>query len=165
MTGRGEVSFQVPRMFRHVQLLSNLCNEIQQKLMMIPIISSTIIVSSFSLATLAHIHFSADNLIIAGILVLAVMDATLVSLFCLGGMVLVNKKSKVLIHKFKSYRHHSELEMEKLWIRKFAKTCMPIRMKFGSSNFVESLTPLKCLNCAARLTIQILLTERRHGGQ
>lgn len=164
MTERAKMRFQVSVIYRHIQLLSILCSEIQQKILMVSLICSTIVVSSFCLATLAHISFNTDNFSVMCILLCTYLDSTFASLFCFGGMVSVNQKSKVFIQKLKSRRSSSQVEMENLWIRKFARACMPIKMKFGENNFFESLTPLKCLNCAARLTIQILLCERRHGG-
>lgn len=150
-------------MYRHVQLLANLCNEIQQRMMMVPLLVAATLVNAFTIATLANIQFTAENLIITCILVAGFVDTIFVILFALGGMVIVNRKSTVFIEKLKYYDRWSPVDIRRLWIPKFAKGCQPLKIKFGVNNFIEKLTPLKCLHCSARLTIQILLSERRHG--
>lgn len=151
-------------MYRHVQLISGLCNEIQQKMLLAPLIVIVILINSFSLAILAHVSIVSENLILACFLVAVFVDSVLIILFCLGEMVAVNRRSKAFIQNLKFYNPSTLGESDRLWTRKFAQACQPIKIKFGANNFIEKLTPLKCLSCAARLTIQILLSERRYGG-
>lgn len=155
-------SLKVAIMYRHVQLLCNLGNEIQQKMMMVPVLVAVIVISAVSVATLAHIPFKQSNWVVICILVTAYVDTTLITLFSLGGMVAVNTTCKIFIKNLKLYDRGSISNLEKLWGAKFVASCSPFKVKFGGSNFIEKLTPLKCLNCAARLTIQILLCERRY---
>lgn len=149
-------------MYCHIQLLCSLCNEIQQQMMLVPFLFTATLINAFSLATLVHIHFS-QNKIVSCVLMSAFINMTLVILFVFGGMASVNRKSKQFIQSLTSHHNIARNEMERLWTRKFAKACQPMKVKFGTNNFIEALTPLKCLSCAARLTIQILLCERRHG--
>lgn len=142
-------------MYHHIGMLSNLCNDIQQKLMIIPFNAEINLISAFSLAKLAHIPFLPENVVVIFVLVSCYVDTTLLTLFTMGGMVTVYRRSEELIRKLKSYRSHTSVGREALWIQKFVKSCKLIKIKFGANNFIEKLAPLKCLNCAARLAIQI----------
>lgn len=116
-----KVTFDVSIMYRHVHLLSTLCNEIQQTMIMTPLIAAVIMISAFSLATLAHIPFRAENVAIICVLLATYVDYTLAMLFAFGGMVTVQKKSKLFIQQLKSHRYHGSSEMERLWVHKFMK--------------------------------------------
>lgn len=149
-------------MYRHIKLLSTLCNEIQQKMMMIPLLATAILANAASLATLTHIQFVSKNWIITCILMTAYVDSTLMVLFTLGGMVTINRRSKAFIETLESYHIRGLGDTDWKWISTFRRSCQRLKIKFGDNNFIEKLTPLKCLHCAARLTLQILLCERRY---
>lgn len=149
-------------MYRHIQLLTNLCNEVHQKYLLSSMIVTSILILSCSLVPLVQIPISSDNAPVLCMLLGACLDSLFYELFCLGGMVTVHKKSKIFIRKLKLEACIvSESVGNGRWTRKFARSCAPIKIKFGSNNFIEELTPLKCLTCSLRLTVQILLVARK----
>lgn len=69
-------------MYRHLQqlqLLSTLYNEIQQKMILAPLILVVTLINAFNLATVAHIHFVPGNWIITFVLSSTCIDTTAIT--------------------------------------------------------------------------------------
>lgn len=155
-------SARISVMIRNIQLLSNLCNEIQQTVLLTTLIVGTVMVTSGCLVPLLQIPRTTKNAPVLFMLLGCCVESIICELFVFSGMVTVHKKSKALIRQLmcetcfkRKNRKDGRL------IRKFARSCCPIKIKFGANNFIEELTPLKCVTFALRLTVQILLLTRR----
>lgn len=149
-------------MYRHVQLLSSIGNEIQQKTLIFPVIVACVLNSAYCLAMMVVTPFTSENCIVHCVLVGVYLDTTFYLLFCLGGMVAVRKMSKYFLRKLNAQFYLSPSRIkERKAIKSLKRSVKLIKIKFGTNNFVEELTPLRFLNLAARISIQILLSERR----
>jgi len=81
-----------------------------------------------------------------------VLNAGLGMIVLLGGLVGVHLKSKEVLKKLKS-KQRSQFK----WEVRFYKSCQVIKIKLGSNNFLDALTPLNCLDFSVSLTAQLLL--------
>lgn len=160
-SNQGMIAPKLIYMYRHIQLLGNLCNEIQQKSLLSVILVTASIVLAFCMAMLVILPFNSENILTQYLLMIASIDAMLFHLFCFGGMVTVHNMSTVTFRKLRKKTHAGLTSDERRSLRKFVRSCNPIRIKFGANNFVEKLTPLKCLHCCVRVAVQIVLLHRK----
>lgn len=147
-------------MYRQIHLLSALFNEIQQKMILPVMMQGTSLVLAFSLAMLVILPVSNDLLMIEFVLGSCSFHSILFYLSCLGGMVTVQKRFNTALRKFKQKTCIPIDKNERKWIRVLGRSFFPVKIKFGVNNFIEALTPLKCLLCIMRFTVQILLLKR-----
>lgn len=76
-----------------------------------------------------------------------------------GGMLLVSTKSSQVFRVEKVSDAQSFMTKENRWVVRFWRSCRIVKIKFGDNNFLESLTPLRCLDFAVGITVQILLFQ------
>jgi len=87
-----------------------------------------------------------------------VIPTSAMLLVMLSGMVGAYLKSIKVIQGLKQSLSKTSLNSrDKKWLKRFSKSCSPIKIRIRNSNFLEALTPLNCLNFAFNLSIQILL--------
>ncbi len=148
------------QMYRDLQIFNTLLNKVQHNCLAI-MMAGNIIISSVSLVFLVRVGNSnviGLNLIIIGAIVFAFVDSISFILFLLGGMIQTYILSKKLLANVKRLGYKSR--QERVWSRKFLKSCDKIRIKFSDCNFLEELTPLRCFDIAVNLSVQILLLTR-----
>jgi len=132
--------------------------------MTVAIVQPTILLA-MCLFTLLKAPWTIGNALLLGLFSLVLVDTALVLMVTLGGMAKVHNLSKGAIHTMKSCgENFSNGESNNFlrprdikWQVRFAESCCPIRVKFGSNNFVEDNTPLNCISQAFDLTVQLLL--------
>ncbi len=98
------------------------------------------------------------NFIIIGVIVLEFVDSISFKLFVLGGMMRTYSMSKEVLANLK--RLSFESRRERVWCRKFLKSCDKLKIAFGDCNFLDELTPLRCLDVSVNLSVLILLLTR-----
>lgn len=147
---------------REIQLLSDLNNYIQQWPVVTLYMVVAIVQHGFSVCGLIRI-IKQPNADIVGIFLFSVivMDTFLVIVVAFGGMSKVIEDSRKMIHESKRHLFAccGVSCAERRWVRQFMRSCPIIKIKFGSNNFVEALTPLNCLSSALEIAVQLLLLD------
>ncbi len=122
----------------------------------------TTVLTNLSTIICALVRFSngtfgeTNSLMIASFGVMAV-NGFFAILVSLGGLVSVFIKSKEIKKGSKMLEISYNCRKERKWARRYWKSCNVIKIKFGESNFLEELTPLKSLHFSLDLTVQFLL--------
>lgn len=137
-------------------------NEIQQKSMITSIVFSGIPVFATSVAMLVVMPATKENLLSFILLIIAALVIFIVFIVLLGGMAQLYKHSKQSLQTMKVVACRIQKQNaggQENWRKKFLATCQPIKVMFGEINFVDSLTPLVCLDFSINLALQIVLIE------
>ncbi len=119
-----------------------------------------ILTVSVLLALLVGFLSGADkdsNIVMMATFMVTVVDAIICILVILGGIVSVYIKSKVTLQATKRLGFGISCKRSRNWMRRFFRSCDVIKIKFGDNNFLEELTPFKCLDFSLNLTVQFLL--------
>lgn len=148
--------------YRQIEVIANLCNEIQQKAQLPTIIAGSIATLSISMAFLVQTPATQQNIPPLLLMLLAGANASLFLIFCVSGLAQVYRESSKALEDIKLYLAKASQIRERRWLKRFVKSCGIIKMKFGGNNFVEELTPLSCISHAIELSVQILLLGRNH---
>lgn len=88
---------------------------------------------------------------------MAFADGVANNMVLLEGMVSMCAYSKIVLERAKYLTVDFVSRREKLLIKKIWRSCDKIKVKFGDSNFLEELTPLRCLDFSVDMTVQLLL--------
>lgn len=145
-------------LYRQIQIFNVLNNFVQQGCLGVFIICTTLMISNcFSLliSTLNEI-----NIFMTVTFLLVAVNSTIAILLFLGGMVSVHLESKKKLLNIRRLELTYYSRAVRRWARRFWRSCEIIKFKFGSNNFIEKQTPLKCLDFAINLTVQFLLLSR-----
>lgn len=145
--------------YRHIQRVANLCNEVQQKILVPSMIAASVILLGVSLAFLINTPATSANAPVLMIMMIVCVDTSLVLVFGLRGFAQIYEGSGKILHQVRCGLLDASGRKKRKWIIRFVKSCGVIRMKFGGNNFVEKLTPLCCICQAIQIAIQILLME------
>ncbi|CAL8146391.1 unnamed protein product [Orchesella dallaii] len=146
------------KMYRFIQVLSLLMDEILQDVLL-TLMGEAILLTAFSLMAMVKLDRNISNAPWLGVLGLLLINSICVFTILLGGMVGVHDKSEQGLRDVKNFaRHQRRLrQKDRMWLTKFCKSCAPIKVKIGYSNFLEKKTPLMCISFAIDLTVQLLL--------
>lgn len=90
------------------------------------------------------------------------IDSALFFLFSLGTSSAVHQESKLSLEKMKCELPDVTKKRQREFARRFLGSCDVIKIKFGGNNFIEELTPLKCLDHGVDIAVQILLLGRSY---
>lgn len=146
--------------YREIQVIANLCNEIQQKKQLPLVITGAIALLSVSTAFLVQTTLTRHNILPLLVMLLAIANTVLFLLFCISNLAVVYTESRKAVENLKLHLAKVAQAKERRWLKRFFKSCGIIKMKFGGNNFVEELTPLNCISHAINLSVQILLLGR-----
>lgn len=148
------------RAYRILQILGILLNEVQQHELVTGVIVTAVCLLSLSTTSLTRVNLSRQqNIIVFGLLLILMIDCILTMIVLLGGMALVNTTSSDRLLRFrKLFVRPSRIEGRV--IKKICRSCDTVKIRFGSFNFVNNLTPLKCIDFANNLTVQLLLITK-----
>lgn len=158
--------YQKATVYRQVQLLGGLHNDVQSGAIMGVIIAAPLFIIPMGTMITIRFPWTSENLLLLVISGYLTWAATVSGLFIIGGQAGVWKDSNMLVEmvdklSIKNLISGSSSRQERKWRKIFWRSCRNlIKVKFGSSNFVEEKTPLNCLNCAISLTVQLLLLVR-----
>jgi len=146
-------------LYRVIQILALWTNIILNRTL-VSLISASITLLALGLAGFVRLEWSSSNLMPLVVSLIMVMDAGLAVVVLLGGMVGVYLESK-RVFQILGERLSTDLpRIERMYLQKFYRSCRLIRINLGSSNFLDALTPLNCLNFAVSITVQILLISQ-----
>lgn len=151
---------QTTKLYRQIQVLNVLCNSVTQSCLGVAIFAAISLVG-MSLALLIRTgksNFDQGNIAFLLILAVTAVDCLLLLVALTSGMVKVFAESANLhINVERLYLGNVLLKRDKKWMEKFWNSCDKIKIKFGDNNYLEEVTPLKCLDCSLQFTMQVLL--------
>lgn len=137
-------------------------NDIQQKVMVTSVISAGIWVHCLALNVLIKMPDENNNMLFAGIFLFLTLQAAGTISVVVGGWAQVNIQSEYIFQqlswKLTESEMHGKRSVHKL--RKFYRSCSYVRVKFGSLNYIERVTPLKCMAISLDLTVNLLLLRK-----
>lgn len=159
---QGAESFQKrSEIYRQIQLLSELLNDIQAGNLMTILITVATIVFPLSFVLIVRIPWIPDNVpeIIAGTYMMFLCLTGI--LFVIGGHAGIWSDSQAMFENLDCLNGDRFMVLsrfERRWQQRFWKSCRNlVKIKFGVHNYVEEQTPMNCLNCSASLAVQLLL--------
>jgi len=160
-----ESPMRTVRRYRQLQILARLHNNIQQKIITTAVIISAPLLLAFSTHTVVKSPWNVEN---AGIIIVfgfIGVNCIVIITTVFGGFADVCSKSKTYLRQLKrnsmkmSWVGGNWGKWTTKWYGRFWKSCSFIRIRFGAANFVEPNTPLRCLDCAVNLTVNLLLLK------
>lgn len=145
--------------YRRVQILAQAGNALQQKSLVTVIVVGAILVQSICMTFLIRGKWTIGTGFAMGESVLHVGNCVSILLMYTGGLASIYGESKDLLQKrFKeAMAKQGQSRRMTRYVRRFIKSCPLIKIKFGSLNFFDELTPLKCIDFANHLTVNTLL--------
>lgn len=153
-----EISWEhVTKQYRTFQVLEVFMNEVQQKVLVTDSISIAITLVPLTATMLIRIWQEGAQVVMASLLMFVLYVAVSVLLFMVGGMAGISVSSEMLLLQLRKGLIHVKRRTLKKTCRSFVNSCRPIYVKFGSLNYIEVLTALKCIDLAIQLTMQLLL--------
>lgn len=147
--------------YREIQILGNLNNTVQRHLITPVFIVLALIVQGLSAYILVRLTWSYENLIPLGMYTVLLVNCALAIIVCIGGMANIRVESVKILQEIRNHeiffvcRGHAR-GMEFKWLRSYHRSCAPIQIKFGT-NFVEAKTPVRCMEVAVSITVNLLL--------
>lgn len=150
----GPITYKRAKVFRHIQLLTTLLNGCQKGTQILVIIFAPIFVFTFSL-TMLVINRNVDFIFLTT-LILMVVDCFLIEMVILGQMAMVYQKSSISL-KSVTYVNSQICTKTKKWEHRFYFSCAPLKILISGTNFVDSFTPLTCLEVSITMTANVLM--------
>ncbi len=148
--------------YRKIQILSCLCNEVQQSIVMLAIGGATLVLV-FAANAIILLPWNRENA--AGLLLFVIVTYNLsfYLLVCVGTMAEIFEESKDVLEcltgaRRMTRRYQTPLRVK--WRQTFFMSCTPIKFKFADLNFIERLTPLNCIMFAISQTVSVLLLNK-----
>lgn len=148
--------------YRQFQILNTLTNVVQTRILEV-FIGAVILSLSMNLGVLIGISNAAQsesNIFMIAVFLLETVNGVLAILVIVGGMVWVYTKSKHIIVVAKKLEWKNENRATQRWARRYWLSCVPLKIKFGDTNYLEELTPFKSLGFSLNLSVQFLLLSR-----
>ncbi len=148
------------QIYRQIQIFNILCNSLQHDCLGVFMIGVMIFLS-MSLGLLVKLGSSLDSgVVIVALLGIVIIDSGFTLLVILGGMVAVHTASEEILAEAKRLGTANLPRNIKMWTKKFWRSCDKVKIRFGDNNFLDKLTPLRCLDTSLNWTIQVLLLLR-----
>lgn len=138
-------------------------NEVQRTAIVTSVVISSTILLSCGLTILVLLPATSENLPIFGISLMVTPSAIAMLLFVLGLLARIFEQSNSNSREFQAVtvkRIHMDNRKEMRWNHRFILSCAPIKAKFGSINFIESETPLNCIDFSNALTVNLVLLSQ-----
>lgn len=168
-TNRMFYELHTAMIYRSIQYLAGLMNEIQQYILLIVIVG-LIFGQSSSTALMIILSTGTGNSFNVLIFLVIMMECIAATMVVFGGMSITFLESQkcfqelqqdlVERYKMKYNRERKLSALEFKWRKRFYKSCGLITFRFGSLNFVDQRTPLNCVDFANGMTVQLLLLGR-----
>lgn len=151
----GRLNFNIPILrYRELQLLGKSYNDVQTKGgMFTNLIVNEILVLTLSLTGFIRELTSKNewDFVAVGLFGMLTNNTMFLIIVAIGGMAELRRSSKSILNY--SSRH----AFQDRWYKRFRKSCTPIKVTFGAANFIEDLTPLRCIDFAVQLSVELLL--------
>ncbi|CAL8098139.1 unnamed protein product [Orchesella dallaii] len=163
-TFRRTCSAESPKvlLYRKIQLLANLYNGIHQEEILTVVLICGPTVLAFALNAIVKIQMGIQHLLPLMMFVAIASNSIFIIVGMLGVLAEVCRESRDALWCIKrdidvGATSRNRVAMKSF--RMFLKSCSPIQIKFGSSNYLEPKTPLRCLDAAVSITVNLLLLK------
>ncbi|CAL8068156.1 unnamed protein product [Orchesella dallaii] len=161
---KNAVAKSIGNLYREIQVLGLLYNNIVQNAFLIVTIL-LLFCMSVAFTVLIRMDWTMKNALELAWFSVVGFNCILYFMVCVGGgMISIYTQTKKIVDNLKRRQPSSsdlkvtrEKRLEDKWYKRFAGSCLPIRIKLGGSNYLEELTSLRCMECAVDWTIQLLL--------
>lgn len=153
---------KIRHQYRTLQILGGLMNQVQQKVLISGIVFGAIPILSFYIVLIIRMFNLINNVWLFGLMTMNAIGTLLVLLILLGGMANVCSASeKHLKHTLINILSCKNVSVrEARMLKKFSNSCSTIKVRFGSLNYIDKLTPLNCIDFANCLSVQLLLVSK-----
>ncbi|CAL8146057.1 unnamed protein product [Orchesella dallaii] len=155
--------FQAAMSFRHIQILIQMLNTLQQGYFMYNLMVPAILIQALSLTCLLKQPVVMEAIVPISVYLITVIDSMYNTMISMGGMAAICNESKRCLASIRKYdrclKQHIVQTKELKWWRRFCKSCDFLKIRFGTNNFLEALTPLNCIDFGNNLAVQVLLLE------
>lgn len=145
--------------YRTLQLLATLMNSVIQDEMNTMLACTAILISSLSEAIVVKLAFMGNNTAIFLLFLFLMLNCYLGLIVIFTGFANVHKTSNSVLRNMNRHLSTITTTKERKQRKRFHYSCSSIKVRLGSVNFVDSLTPLNFINFANNLTVQIVLVE------
>lgn len=156
----GNSNFERLVKYRYIQVAANLCNEIQQRVLVPIMLGGSTVVAGVSLAIFVITPRTSENLLVLVMMGFTYVDTALFMTFGIREFAVIHEFSKKVETKVKASLNSIFRITERKWTMRYVRTMRAIKMKFGGNNFVEKQTPFQCLSHAMQISVQTLLFDR-----
>lgn len=154
----GEESISVydrAAVYRHIQVLVIMFNDIQKGPLASTLITAPPLVVALSITLIVR-NFNAD-FIFNACLVALIINCLMVVLIMLGELAMINRKSFKILEIITWKQITKKTTREAKWEHKYYKSCAPLKIMICWSVYVDSFTPLNCFQSCMDLTANLLL--------
>lgn len=150
--------------YRILQVLGVLMNEIQQKVMVTSVMSAGIWIHCLSLNVLIKMPDGENNILFAGVFLFLTLEGAGCISVVVGGWAQVNIQSENLFQRLNCNLSESAMHGERNVheLRKFFRSCAYVKVKFGTLNYIDRLTPLNSIAFSLDLTVNLLLLRKKN---
>lgn len=146
---------------RMLQVLTVIMNEIQQKELVTGLVVAATLAQAFCMTLVVKLLTSGDNLVQIMMFAVVLVDCVMLLTVLLGNMACVNTQSQETHRCMKDFIRSNKLQgRSRRWLEKFWQSFSMNKVRFGSLNYIEKLTPLNCIDYANELTAELLLITR-----
>jgi len=156
--GRTRVQEKMTKLYREIQVLGVLNNCILKTSTLVLTLIVIFLVAS-SITLFVKLDRSLENALALAFFLLVGIQSFIFLLICLGGMSGPYVESGKVIETFKREVLCTKTKpgFEYKWLQRFVRSCAPVKVKIGENNFIERETPLKCVDVAFNITLNLLL--------
>ncbi len=144
--------------FRHIQVLASMLNEIQSGAAILLILCIPTII--IAMVALTLVQGSNTDFVFVATLIVLLIDCFLVIMALFGQMSTLCEKSSEILNKMLMKRYSAKLSRGQKWEQRFYKSCSPIKVMISSGAYVDALTPLNCLHLSMTLSANMLLLNK-----
>lgn len=141
---------RIAHIYRKMQILIRFYNTIHQMDIQIFVMIAVITCQVLAFSTIILSKLTISNFLIMTIFVLLAVDTSLGSLCMFGVMGDVYVDSVKILQRVKALRCSK-------WLHKFHRSCAPVKIMFGGSNFIDKFTPLTIENFAFEQIASLIL--------
>lgn len=143
--------------YRQIQLLSQAFNEIHKEFVLTASILSAIVIQTTLLYNLVCTGFSIKTVPYLLLFLVLLLDLVVIIFSLYGMMGELNRDSKNRIINMLIQRNKKMTA--DAWLKRFHTSCQPLKVEFGSANWLEPVTPLNIENFVISQTANLLLLK------
>ncbi len=148
---------KVTNIYRQIQLLSQAFNEIHQEFVLTASILSAIAIQTILLYNLVCMEFNIQTIPYLLLFLVLLLDLIVIIIYLYGMMGELNRDSKNRITNM-LLKRDKKMSAD-AWLKRLHRSCQPLKVKFGSANWLEPVTPLNIENFVISQTVNLLLLK------
>ncbi len=151
----GESIYERSIIFRHIQVLIGMLNDFQKGPLAIILIFASMLGEALALTLL--VKSSNVDVVFYTTVVCILMNCLMILLVILSQLAMIHRKSSYVL-EFMRRKHISKRTTRLLkWEHRFYRSCVSLKIMIWSGEFVDTFTPLNCLQSGMVLSANLLL--------